>query len=345
MIDTQKPASPFLEGLTQTVVCSSIWWTCGHHTMTAGDAPRYCPVCTGQTDVLLLEDGTMSAKPTAEELRPPVEHAGKELHWIQAEGDDPDIGAWDTSWPGQPRWRIFDSEASAVTGQEMAARGYRHLGPAEWRDPCDDHGYGPLIDALTADGLKWQEACEAVKFRESAANDRIAELEAENAILRGHPLYTITHEGMTLEQIEEAVRPPGCEVVSKEWRRQTEAERTDLAHFHRAVWERDRAVARVAELEAQVKGGVAALDSVCKADNRTFAAYQARIEELETENARLNAYIGKITDDNTALGAKIERLEDERDGWIDVPADVRRKAVRRDPPAVGRAPLPRRAMR
>lgn len=82
-----------------------------------------------------------------------------------------------------------------------------------------------------------------------------------------------------------------------------------------------------------------------KASDDMLQAAAARIAELDAANARLNAYIGKITDDNTALAAKIERLEDERDGWIDVPADVRRKAARRDPPAVGRAPLPRKAMR
>jgi len=47
--------SDSLSGMKQTVLCTSVQWTCGHYTTTIGVAPRYCPVCTGQTDVKLLE--------------------------------------------------------------------------------------------------------------------------------------------------------------------------------------------------------------------------------------------------------------------------------------------------
>ena len=58
-------------------------------------------------------------------------------------------------------------------------------------------------------------------------------------------------ETQCLGDAVDLVNAAGCEVVSKEWRRQTEAEQTELAHFHRAVWERDKAVARIRELEAE----------------------------------------------------------------------------------------------
>jgi hypothetical protein len=41
--------------MTQTILCTSVQWTCGHYTTTVGEMPRYCPICTGQSDVKFLE--------------------------------------------------------------------------------------------------------------------------------------------------------------------------------------------------------------------------------------------------------------------------------------------------
>jgi len=46
------------EGMTQLILCTSVQWTCGHYTTTVGEMPRYCPICTGQSDKLLIEART-----------------------------------------------------------------------------------------------------------------------------------------------------------------------------------------------------------------------------------------------------------------------------------------------
>ena len=44
----------FLPELHQTVVHRTVYWSCGHHTTTDGELPRYCPVCTGNAERLRL---------------------------------------------------------------------------------------------------------------------------------------------------------------------------------------------------------------------------------------------------------------------------------------------------
>lgn len=44
--------------MTQLILCTSVQWTCGHYTTTVGEMPRYCPICTGQSDKLLIEART-----------------------------------------------------------------------------------------------------------------------------------------------------------------------------------------------------------------------------------------------------------------------------------------------
>lgn len=65
---------------------------------------------------------------------------------------------------------------------------------------------------------------------------------------------------------------------------QREYMRTRLAMKDQTIARQD---ARIAELEGQLLGHRQAMNSICRADDKNFAAYQQRVEELEAENAYL----------------------------------------------------------
>lgn len=113
------------------------------------------------------------------ELRPPPEHAGKLLHWVQRAGDDPTVWTWRPDISGWA-WINLDgtdgdladgySGGDGMTGAQAAyANGYRYLGPAEWVEPA------PFVN--------WrQKGLDAVADRGA----RIAALDAENIRLRSN---------------------------------------------------------------------------------------------------------------------------------------------------------------
>jgi hypothetical protein len=65
----------------------------------------------------------------AGELRPPPEHADKLLHWVQDEGDAPEVAMWSQE---SGLWSFLGESEEYAPGSDGAAW-YRYLGPAEWR--------------------------------------------------------------------------------------------------------------------------------------------------------------------------------------------------------------------
>lgn len=127
------------------------------------------------------------------ELRPPPEHAEKLWHWIERREPgfpeeepvqevfywDKDVG-WLESGISDYHWP-----------DEMPARGYRYLGPAEWRPEVP-----PTVDAVSRlrgalDGAI--EAHRQLTTEHATARARIAELEAEVARPRSRLSATWEH--------------------------------------------------------------------------------------------------------------------------------------------------------
>lgn len=101
------------------------------------------------------------------ELRPPPEHADKRWHWLEHNGQ-PTVAGWAVKWDGG-WWTVSDDYGAP---DYMAQAGYRYLGPAEPPDkslnPYDPDSQLVLV----------------VRAEDNRKNQRIAELEAENAQLR-----------------------------------------------------------------------------------------------------------------------------------------------------------------
>ncbi len=114
------------------------------------------------------EAGQSEDTPPAE-LRPPPEHEGKLLHWI-AVHDHPGAKEWPSSYnQTRDEWALIGM-GERYSPRDLALRGYRYLGPAEWR-PNDQ-----LTGNLYAARRK-------IELQRDAALARIATLEAENASL------------------------------------------------------------------------------------------------------------------------------------------------------------------
>lgn len=137
------------------------------------------------------------------ELRPPPEHAGKPLHWLQAPlgrtGNHAGmhfVAEWEScdNWI-MPKWKT-------MTSNEALADGYRYLGPAEWqneetRQALAQANYAlqtrldrersrlaQRIAELEATAKVRAEAFVALSEIHNEATARIATLEAENVRLR-----------------------------------------------------------------------------------------------------------------------------------------------------------------
>ncbi len=74
-------------------------------------------------------DSPKPLPPMPTELRPPAEHVGKIQHWVGTP-EEPFVA----DWLDRPSEWFIAGEPEPVPATEMAARGYRYLGPAEWRD-------------------------------------------------------------------------------------------------------------------------------------------------------------------------------------------------------------------
>ena len=67
----------------------------------------------------------------APELRPPQEHAGRSLHWLEYQGTHA-VAIWSGYY-----WHCVEDDRHQGPPDYMAKEGYRYLGPAEWRDPAE----------------------------------------------------------------------------------------------------------------------------------------------------------------------------------------------------------------
>jgi hypothetical protein len=109
-------------------------------------------------------DRVMEFEASATGLRPALEHAGKDYHWIQRRDEPPEPYFF---YAG--RWMVHGS-GEITSATDMAAQGWRYLGPAEWNPVAVDVAKRLAVGAGAYHAL-------------SVANVRIAALEADNADL------------------------------------------------------------------------------------------------------------------------------------------------------------------
>lgn len=76
--------------------------------------------------------------PDRPELRPPPEHRGKSLHWLDAGAGLVVIARYRDADGALPEWweLLECAESFCPTPADMAARGYRYLAPAEPPPAC-----------------------------------------------------------------------------------------------------------------------------------------------------------------------------------------------------------------
>lgn len=125
-------------------------------------------------DYETVDDGSAAHEPKNAELRPPVEHEGKPLHWVEWLAQDPEESRYQVwQWSLYPR-ACWNTYAGWELPFSAYMNDYRYLGPAEW-------------NPVAADVAKRLDAGAGAYHALSVASARIAELEAEVALLKAAP--------------------------------------------------------------------------------------------------------------------------------------------------------------